>query len=139
WIGGATAVAVGLATPRVVAPGAATPGASDTAITSRSIAFFERRLAQDTDNFMVAGQLVARYLLRFQLAADLADVRRAEVVARSVMPLVSDTAGAYTRLGVVYLTEHKFAAAYDAARRAVAWNPRNQEAIGLLFDASMAT
>src|SRR5438034_6038574 len=36
------------------------PAASDTAITSRSIAFFEGRLAQDPDNFMVTGQLIDR-------------------------------------------------------------------------------
>src|SRR5207244_7855884 len=124
---------------RAVAPRPGVAAASDTAITSRSIAFFETHLVQDPDNFMVGGQLVARYLMRFQVAADLEDVRRAEVVARSVLPLVSDTAGAFARLGVVYLTQHKFAEAYAAARRAVAWNPRNQEALGLLFDAGVAT
>ena len=112
--------------------------ASDTAITSRSIAFFEQRLARDPANFMVGGQLVARYLMRFQTGANLEDVRRAEVVARSVIRLVSDTAGAYARLGVVYLTQHKFAPAFEAARRAITWNPKNQEALGLLFDASVA-
>src|SRR2546428_6789344 len=55
------------------------------------------------------------------------------------MPMVSDTAGAYARLGVIYLTRHEFREAYDAARRAVAWNSNNQEALGLLFDAAMAT
>src|SRR5438034_9733675 len=115
------------------------PAASDTAITSRSIAFFEGRLAHDPDNFMVAGQLVARYMLRFQVSANLADVRRAESLARSVLPLVSDTGGAYARLGAVYLTQHKFAAAYYASCRAVNWNPRNQGALGVLFDASVAT
>jgi len=139
WIGGAAALGVALAISRAVAPRSAAVAASDTAITSRSIAFFEGRLAQDSDNFMVGGQLVARYLMRFQVAANLEDVQRAEVVARSVLPLVSDTAGAYARLGVVYLTQHKFASAYTAARRAVAWNPRNQEALGLLFDAGVAT
>jgi len=139
WLGGATALGVALAMARAGAPHGATVAASDTAITSKSIAFFERRLAQDPDNFMIGGQLVARYLMRFQVAANLADVRRAEAIARSILPLVSDTAGAYARLGVVYLTQHKFAAAYDAARRAVAWNPRNEDALGLLFDASVAT
>src|SRR5213593_4713719 len=142
WVGGmALGGALGLALSRAALPGAATtlPAASDTAITSRSIAFFEGRLAQDPDNFMVAGQLVARYMLRFQVAANLADVRRAESLARSVLPLVSDTAGAYARLGAVYLTQHKFAAAYDAARGAVQWNPRNQGALGVLFDAAVAT
>src|SRR5438094_2156258 len=139
WIAGATALGVALAISRAVAPRPGVAAASDTAITSRSIAFFETHLVQDPDNFMVGGQLVARYLMRFQVAADLEDVRRAEVVARSVLPRGSDTAGAFARLGVVYLTQHKFAEAYAAARSAVAWNPRNQEALGLLFDAGVAT
>ena len=139
WLGGGAALGVALAISRAVAPRAATVAASDTAITSQSIAFFERRLVLDPDNFMIGGQLVARYLTRFQLTANLADVERAEAIARSVLPLVSDTAGAYARLAVVYLTQHKFADAYAAARRAVAWNPRNQGALGGLFDASVAT
>jgi len=139
WLGGAAALGVALAISRAVAPRAATVAAGDTAITSQSIAFFERRLAQDPDNFMIGGQLVARYLMRFQLAASLADVERAEAIARSVLPLVSDSAGAFARLAVVYLTQHKFAAAWAAAGRAVAWNPRNQGALAVLFDASVAT
>ena len=142
WVGGmALGGALGLALSRAALPGAATtlPAPNDTSITSRSIAFFEGRLAQDPGNFMIAGQLVARYMLRFQVSANLADVRRAESLARSVLPLVSDTGGAYARLGAVYLTQHKFAAAYDAARRGVAWNPANQGALGVLFDAAVAT
>jgi len=79
------ALGVALAISRVAVRGAAPalPAPSDTAITSRSIAFFEGRLVQDPDNFMVAGQLVARYMLRFQVSANLADVRRAESLARS--------------------------------------------------------
>ena len=146
WVAGMVALgggggALGLALSRAALPGAATtlPAPNDTAITSRSIAFFEGRLAQDPGNFMIAGQLVARYMLRFQVSANLADVRRAESLARSVLPLVSDTGGAYARLGAVYLTQHKFAAAYDAARRGVAWNPANQGALGVLFDAAVAS
>src|SRR6266702_4394286 len=143
WLGSRAALGVGaaLAISRVAVRSAARvlTAASDTAITSRSIAFFEGRLVQHPDNFMVAGQLVARYMLRFQVSANLADVRRAESLARSVLPLVSDTGGAYARLGAVYLTQHKFAAAYDASRRAVNWNPRNQGALGVLFDAAVAT
>jgi len=141
WLGSMVALGLAIAISRVAVHGAAPglPAASDTAITSRSIAFFESRLAQDPGNFMIAGQLVARYMLRFQVSANLADVRRAESLARSVLPLVSDTGGAYARLGAVYLTQHKFAAAYDAARRGVAWNPGNQGALGVLFDAAVAT
>ncbi len=143
WLVGMAAlgVALGVALARAALRGStpALPAASDTAITSRSIAFFEGRLSHDSGNFMIAGQLVARYMLRFQVSANLADVRRAESLAQSVLPLVSDTGGAYARLGAVYLTQHKFAPAYDAARRAVSWNPRNQGALGVLFDAAVAT
>ena len=139
YLVGAMALGVAMATAQALAPGGPAVAATDTAITSRSIAFFEQRLAHDPYNYMVGGQLVARYLMRFQVGANLADVRRAEAVARFVIPVVSDTAGAYARLGTVYLTQHKFAQAYGAARRAVAWNPKNQEALGLLFDASVAT
>ena len=139
YLVGAMALGVAMATARALAPGGPAVAATDTAITSRSIAFFEQRLAHDPYNYMVGGQLVARYLMRFQVGANLADVRRAEAVARFVIPVVSDTAGAYARLGTVYLTQHKFAQAYGTARRAVAWNPKNQEALGLLFDASVAT
>ncbi len=140
-VGGVAALGAAVAVSRAVAPGggaATTLAPSDTAITSRSIAFFEQRLARDPDNFMVAGQLVSRYMLRFQLSANLDDVRRAESLTRSVLPLVSDTASAYARLGATLLTQHKFTDAYDAARRAVAWNPRNEGALGVLFDAGLA-
>jgi len=133
------ALGVALVTSRAVTPGGREVAATDTAITSRSIAFFEQRLARDPYNYLAGGRLVARYLMRFQLGGNLADVKRAEVVAQSIMPVVSDTAGAYARLGVVYLTQHKFAEAHDAARRAVARNPKDQEALGLLFDTGIAT
>ncbi len=137
-ISAVAALGAGLTVSRVARP-AAVPAAADTSITSRSIAFFEGRLAADSLNYMVGGQLIARYLMRFQAGANLADVDRAEVVAKQIMPLVSDTAGADARLGMIYLTRHRFAEAYEAARVAVAWNTTNQSALGLLFDAAMAT
>jgi tetratricopeptide (TPR) repeat protein len=136
-ISAVVALGAGLTVSRVVRP--AVSAAADTSITSRSIAFFEGRLALDSMNYMVGGQLIARYLMRFQTGANLADVDRAEVVAKQVMPLISDTASAYARLGLIYLTRHRFAEAYEAARAAVAWNSTNQSALGLLFDAAMAT
>src|SRR5439155_24707280 len=128
-VGGAAALVVAVAISGVARHDAPLPSAADTSIVSRSIAFFEERLGRDPGNFMVGGQLVARYLMRFQLAAHLEDVKRAEVVARSVMSLVSDTAGAYARLGVIYLTQHEFREAYEEARRAVAWNSNHPEAL----------
>ncbi|HEX9216163.1 MAG TPA: hypothetical protein VF864_04225 [Gemmatimonadales bacterium] len=140
YVGVAAALALGVAVAiSSVARGGDPVGtAADTAIVSRSIDFFEGRLAYDPGNPMIGGQLVARYLMRFQVGANLADVRRAETVAREILPLTSDTAGGLTRLGMIYLTQHQFGAAYDAARRALRWNPSNQAALGLWFDAAMA-
>jgi len=137
-ISAVAALGAGLTVSRVARP-AVVSAAADTSITSRSIDFFEGRLALDSMNYMVGGQLIARYLMRFQTGANLADVDRAEVVAKQVMPLISDTAGAFARLGLIYLTRHRFAEAYEAARTAVAWGSTNQSALGLLFDAAMAT
>lgn len=136
--GGAAALGVALAISGALAPGRAPAAAADTAITSRSIAFFERRLARDPGNFLVAGALATRYLMRFQVGADLGDVERAEAVARGALPLAADTAAALARLSVIYLTQHKFVPAYVAAGRAVASDPADRDALGALFDAAMA-
>lgn len=137
-VGAAAALGVALAISGAVGGGGTISAAADTAVTSRSIAFFEGRLAADPDNFLVAGQLVTRYQMRFQAGANLDDVRRAEALAVRSLRLVADTAGALARLSGIYLTQHEFAQAYDAARRAVAWSPANQAALGALFDAAMA-
>ncbi len=136
---GVAAAALGVAAAiSSVARGGRAGAAADTAIVSHSIAFFEGRLAHDPRNPMIGGQLVARYLMRFQVGANLGDVRRAETVAREILPLTSDTAGGLTRLGMIHLTQHQFGPAYDAARRALRWNPHDQTALGLWFDAAMA-
>ena len=116
-----------------------TAPAADTAVTSRSIQFFETRLAADPHNFMVAGRLVGRYLLRFGTGADLADVVRAEQLARGLLDEAPDRGAAWSRLSGVLLTQHKFGEALSAARAAVERNPRDRDALGALFDASLAS
>jgi tetratricopeptide (TPR) repeat protein len=137
-VAAAAALGVALAISGITRTRDGAGAAADTAIVSHSIAFFEGRLAGDPRNPMIGGQLVARYLMRFQVGDNLQDVRRAEAVAREIMPLQSDTAGALARLGLIHLTQHQFAPAYDAARHALRWNPRDQAALGLWFDAAMA-
>ncbi len=115
------------------------PAATDTSTVSRSIDFFERRLAVDPNNYLVAGRLATRYVVRFQLGADLADVVRAEALARHLVETVPNRAGALSRLATVLLMQHKFTEAYDTAIAAVRVDSTNQEAIGALFDAAMAS
>ncbi len=113
--------------------------AADTAIVSRSIEFFEERLAADSNNYLIAGRLAGRYMVRFGLAADTRDVARAEVLARRLTTLAPDRAGALSRLSGVLLTQHKFAESLAAARAAVEAEPRDEDARGALFDASLAS
>lgn len=137
-------VAAGVLGVLVFTPGArradvVTTAAADTSIVSRSIDFFERRLAVDPNNYLVAGRLATRYVVRFQLGADLADVVRAEALARHLVETVPNRSGALSRLSTVLLMQHKFAEAYDTAFAAVRVDSTNQEAIGALFDAAMAS
>ncbi len=112
--------------------------AADTAIVSRSVAFFEDRLARDPGNPAVGAALVGRYVQRFQTGADLRDLARAESLALALLPLTADTAAAWARLSGLYLMRHEFTAAYAAARRAVASDAADPDAQGALFDAALA-
>jgi tetratricopeptide (TPR) repeat protein len=113
--------------------------AADTSIVSRSIEFFEARLAADPNNYLVAGRLAGRYMVRFGLAADARDVERAEALARRLTTLAPDRAAAMSRLAGVLLTQHKFAESLAAARAAVAADPGDEDARGALFDATLAS
>ncbi len=112
--------------------------AADTSIVSRSIVFFETRLAADSNNYLVAGRLATRYLTRFGLAADLGDLARAEALARRLAVLSPDRAAALSRLSGVLLAGHQFAGALAAAREAVAADPGDEDARGAVFDAALA-
>lgn len=113
--------------------------AADTSIVSRSIAFFEARLRADPNNYLVAGRLAGRYMVRFGLAADARDVERAEALARRLTTLAPDRASAMSRLAGVLLTQHKFAESLAAARAAVAADTGDDDARGALFDATLAS
>jgi tetratricopeptide (TPR) repeat protein len=113
--------------------------AADTSIVSRSIEFFEARLRADPNNYLVAGRLAGRYMVRFGLAADARDVERAEALARRLITLAPDRAAAMSRLSGVLLTQHKFTESLAAARAAVAADPGDQDARGALFDATLAS
>jgi tetratricopeptide (TPR) repeat protein len=140
WVAGmvlAAALGTAEAIPgRRAAPSAVAP--SDTAITSRSIAFFERRLAADPHNYMIAGRLANRYVLRFGTGANMADVARAEAIARDLVGSGPDRGQALSRLAGVLLMQHKFAASRAAAAAALELNVEDPDAIGAVFDASLA-
>lgn len=128
-----------LLAPRETAPPAEAFAAPEVDVTSQAIAFFEERLASDPINFLAGGQLVSRYMRRFQLAADLADVERAEELARALVPLSRDRGRAWTRLAAVLLAQHEFGQALAMAERAVAEPGADAYAWGVLFDTAVAS
>ena len=139
---GAAAAALGVA---FVAPGrrptaSAAPAPADTSITTRSIAYFEKRLVVQRDNYMVRGRLISRYVLRFGTGAQLGDVKRAEALARDqVRAARPDRGQALSRLSAVLLMQHKFAEALETATEAHRLDTLNQDALGGVFDAALAS
>ena len=136
----AAILGITLVVPSVVPPTDAQPTlpATDTALASETIAFFERRVAEDPWNYVIAGRLIDRYLRRFGLGANLDDISRAEKVARRIAGFSPNQPVALARLSIVLLTQHKFVEAFDVAQRAMAADSLDESALGTLFDAAMA-
>jgi tetratricopeptide (TPR) repeat protein len=133
----ALGVAVATSVRRPVAP--QVPAPADTSSTSRSIAYFEKRLTGQPDNYMVETRLISRYLLRFGTGAQLADVERAETLARHLVRTGRPDSGqALSRLSAVLLMQHKFAEALQSASQAHGIDTLNQDALGAVFDAALA-
>ncbi len=113
--------------------------AAEAAATTQAIEFFETKLATDPMNALVATRLAERYMLRFQHAADLNDVRRAESLIAQSVPYVADQASLYANLSSVRLTRHDFAGAWTAAQTALTAEGRPEPAWSATFDAALAT
>ena len=117
---------------------AASASALESRVLSRDIAFLERRVATDPDNWLLAGHLADLYARRFQEDADLTDVARAETLARAALTLRASTPSAHARLGAILLTQHRFAEAYDVARAAVSFDAPGDAALAVFVDAARA-
>lgn len=129
---------VAVAVSREGAPWAEQQGATGTEELTASIAFFEKRLQADPENYLAASHLIDRYLLRFQIAADLADVKRAGEMAHALLEVTPERADALARLSSVHLTQHDFSAATEAAELAVRADSTSEAALAALFRAAMA-
>jgi tetratricopeptide (TPR) repeat protein len=113
--------------------------APDATSTSGAIEFFERRLGDDPGNALFMANLAGRYMQRFQLTADVADVARAEELARKLIERDPDPAAARARLASVLLARHAFEEALIEAEEAAAIAPRSAGAWAVLFDAAFAS
>ncbi|MEE9208385.1 MAG: hypothetical protein V3U67_08450 [Gemmatimonadota bacterium] len=113
--------------------------ALEAVVLAETIDFFERKLDGDPYNHVVGNRLIDSHMLRFKLDSDLSHLRRAEQIARSLLPVAPDTASSLARLSLALLAQHKFAGALDAAERAVASDSTDEAALGTLFDAAVAS
>lgn len=135
------AAALTLAAAAVAAtawPRGGPPAPDDPEVIAASIAFFEDRLAEDPSNPAAAAALISRYTTRFRTQADLADLGRAQDLARDAAPRSLDPAQANASLASVLLMGHEFAGALAAARAAVSADPDDEEALAALYDAAFA-
>lgn len=90
-------------------------------------------------NLMIGSRLAADYSSRFSATADLADVERAEALTNELIEAWPQKRGLKNRLAGLYITQHRFADAYDLAAANVAADSGDAGARGALFDAAMAT
>ena len=123
------------------APERAGPGdvrSLESEVLSQSIGALEEKHSGDPDNYVLGYALADRTMQRFELEADLADLRRAETVTRTAMRLAPGRAAASARLSLILLAHHEFEQALRAAREGVAVDSTDQSANAALFDAALA-
>lgn len=89
-------------------------------------------------NLMIGSRLAADYSARFGAKADLVDVERAEKLTNELIEAWPDKRSLKNRLAGLYITQHRFADAYDLAAANVAADSTDSGALGALFDAAMA-
>jgi tetratricopeptide (TPR) repeat protein len=114
------------------------PPNADPGRVSAGIAFFQARWDRDDRDYLAGRQLVNRLIIRFGLEADLADVEHAEQIAARLIGVAPEPAAGWSRLSNVFLMQHKFADARDAADSALALAPGDPDAVGAAADAALA-
>lgn len=107
-------------------------------VLDRTLDLFEEKFRADPEDPVAAARLVDGYRRRFRTEADLSDLRRAEEVARAILPVAPDRAAALARLSRVRLDLHDFRESLRIARRAVASDSADPSARAALFDAALA-
>lgn len=84
-------------------------------------------------------RLAADYATRFGATASLEDLARAEEITTELLATWPDKSGLRNRLAALYITQHRFGDAFDLAAANVAADSADVGALGVLFDAAMAT
>src|SRR5207244_4211272 len=103
------------------------------------IRFWEERVDDNPGDFVGYNKLAEAYARRARATNDVSDYSRAEAAARaSLQELPSDNYNALAMLASLQATKHDFQGALETAQRAIAVDPVDPYAQGVLGDAQMA-
>lgn len=123
--------------PRVTAAPAA-PVKSESEIRSLDIAFYERRIAEDTFSAADRSRLAGLYLQRARETGSYPDYERAaELAQRSLSLREAHNAETYVMLTSALLAKHDFVGALRTARRLYATDTTNESHTALLAEVEL--
>jgi len=101
-----------------------TPGPPDPRTPDSDIAFYERRIAEDSQSAIDRGLLAGLYVQRARATGDVGDYARAEALARRSLALRSERNGqTLALLASTLVARHAFTEALAVARRADSLEP----------------
>ncbi len=96
----------------------------DPALVQRTLEFYAAQARSDPGSAIFKANLAAQYLERYRETGDAADATRAEGAARASLAIrTHGNSAAFFQLSRALLTQHRFAEALVAARRAASLDP----------------
>jgi tetratricopeptide (TPR) repeat protein len=107
--------------------------------TDNQIAYYEQLLKRDQQNAHAYYALGDATIRKARESGDMSYLNRAETALKKSLELTPRNAGALRHLAYVFYSRHEFAPAAVHAQRAIALDPSDANAYGILGDALMET
>src|SRR6478736_1122120 len=118
---------------------AAKPALAQQARTDNEISFYQRLLKSDPQNGRGYFTLADALIRKARESGDPEYFNRAEAALKQALEIAPRNPLALRHLAYVYYSRHEFAPAAVEAERAIALNPNDAHAYGILGDALMET
>jgi tetratricopeptide (TPR) repeat protein len=116
-----------------------TAATSEVEATGGVIAFWEERVRTSPGDFTALNKLAAAYMRRARVTGDLADFSRAQAALdASLASLPTENATALALQASLFATRHEFQEALATARQAIALDPGDPFARGIMGDTQLA-
>jgi tetratricopeptide (TPR) repeat protein len=109
--------------------------AAQATVADNHIAYYERLLQRNPRDARTYHRLGDAFIRKARETGDVGYFARAETALRRSLDLAPDNAGAFRHLAYVYYSRHEFADAVTFATQAVALDPADADAHGVLGDA----